>query len=136
MDQAEKLSSSLEDYLEAILGIVESKQAARVKDISQALGVGSPSVTGALQTLSAKGLVNYAPYELITLTDEGRRIAADVARRHEILHKFLVTVLGVDEHEADLGACQMEHSISKTILERLVAYMARGTSDSEESVVN
>ena len=68
------LSSNMEDYLEAIYHISSKKQAARAKDISDRLKVNKSSVTGALRSLSEKGLVNYAPYDLITLTVEvGRR---------------------------------------------------------------
>ena len=47
------LSSSLEDYLEAIYQIVEQSRVARVRDIAARLGVQKPSVTGALRSLAA-----------------------------------------------------------------------------------
>lgn len=65
------LSESLEDYLEAIYHIVSQKQAARATDISKRLNVNPSSVTGALRSLADKGLVNYAPYDIVTLTAEG-----------------------------------------------------------------
>ncbi len=67
------LSASLEDYLEAIFQIVAEKPAARVKDIAKKLNVAGPSVTGALQALTERKLINYAPYELITLTPKANR---------------------------------------------------------------
>jgi DtxR family Mn-dependent transcriptional regulator len=117
------LSSSLEDYLEAIYHIVEQKQAARAKDIADRMAVNSSSVTGALQSLATKGLVNYAPYDIITLTDDGKRVARDVIRRHEALHHFLVKVLSVESKEAEEAACKMEHDISPKILERLIQFV-------------
>ena len=66
------LSASLEDYLKAIFRIVAVKQAARAKDISARLSVSNSSVTGALRTLADRGLINYAPYDLITLTPLGQ----------------------------------------------------------------
>ena len=75
------LSASLEDYLEAIYHIVAEKQAARTKDISQRLKVNNSSVTGALRALAERQLVNYAPYEVITLTASGKKIARDIVRR-------------------------------------------------------
>ena len=79
------LSESLEDYLEAIFHIESKKQAARAKDIAQRLNVKNSSVTGALHSLSEKGLINYAPYDLITLTPKGKTVANGVVRRHEAL---------------------------------------------------
>lgn len=119
---SETLSASLEDYLEAIFHITARKQAARAKDISKRLKVGSSSVTGALRALAERGLVNYAPYDVITLTPRGQVLAKDVVRRHEVLRDFFVNVLAVRESEADEAACRMEHYIPKTVLERFVDF--------------
>ena len=121
--RAEKLSASLEDYLEAIFWIVESKGAARAKDISERLCVKASSVTGALQALGEKKYVNYAPYDVITLTPGGLEVAKKVVRRHQILKDFFAEVLGVDANIADEGACSLEHNIPRPIVERLVDFM-------------
>ena len=117
------VSASLEDYLEAIYHTVEAKGAARAKDIVQRLGVHNSSVTQALRSLSEKNLINYAPYDVITLTAGGERIALDVVKRHSTLSEFLNKVLGLPDAEADEGACRMEHAISPVILERLVKFV-------------
>ncbi len=122
MTGTKTLSASLEDYLEAIFNIIAEKKAARPKEISRLLKVRSSSVTGALKSLSEKELINYSPYDLVTLTPKGDRIAKDVVRRHEILRDFLVNVLAVDATEAEQAACSMEHSISRDVLERLVRF--------------
>ncbi|MBU2501616.1 metal-dependent transcriptional regulator [bacterium] len=118
-----EISASLEDYLEAIYHTEEAKGAARAKDIVLALGVHNSSVTQALRALAEKDLINYAPYEVITLTAPGRRVALDVVKRHQVLSKFLVKVLGLPADRADEGACRMEHSIDGMILDRLVKFV-------------
>lgn len=117
-----KLTASQEDYLEAIYHISAEKMAARAKDISVYLDVRASSVTGALRTLGKLGLVNYAPYDLITLTAEGKVVAEEIVRRHKALERFLVNVLGVEGKEADEAACRMEHAVPKDIVDRLVQY--------------
>jgi DtxR family transcriptional regulator, Mn-dependent transcriptional regulator len=117
------LSSSLEDYLKAIYRISSTKQAARAKDISTRLGVTNSSVTGALRTLAERGLVNYAPYDLITLTPDGEVAARDVIRRQETLRDFFVKVLSVDPKTAEIGACKMEHEIPPAIVERFIQFL-------------
>ena len=124
MGAAERLSESQEDYLEAIFHIESAKQAARAKDISDRLGVTRASVTGALRALADKSLVNYSPYDLVTLTTAGRKAARDVVRRHAVLHDFFVKVLQIDEEEAQHSACRMEHALSPHILERFVDFVA------------
>ena len=123
MSGRESLTASLEDYLEAIFHVAAEKGAARAKDISKRLKVNSSSVTGALRSLADRGLVNYTPYDIVTLTPKGMRVARDVIRRHEILRDFFVKVLAVDEGEGEEGACRMEHAVPRNILERLVQYI-------------
>lgn len=118
----QSLTASMEDYLETIFRVIEEKEAVRPKDIAGRMKVSNASVTGALRSLSEKGLIRYVPYDVITLTTEGRALARDVSRRHEVLRDFFVRVLAVDEADADEGACRMEHAIPKSILDRLVQF--------------
>jgi len=116
---SEKLSASLEDYLEAIYNLSEVQKVARSKEIAQSLGVSQASVTSALQTLSEKGLVNYKPYGYITLTDRGHKLAARVAGRHDILMQFFADVLGVNVEKAHEVACRAEHAMGPDVTSRL-----------------
>ncbi|PID74015.1 MAG: DtxR family transcriptional regulator [Desulfobacterales bacterium] len=117
------LSASMEDYLEAIFHIITKKQAARAKDIALRLKVNNSSVTGALRTLSEKGFINYAPYDLITLTSKGKTHARNVIRRHNALRDFFLKILLIPEEEAEETACRMEHSLPMNILERLIHFI-------------
>lgn len=123
MSARERLSESQEDYLEAILGIIEEKEAVRAKDIAARLGVTSPSVTEALHSLSEKGLLNYAPYDVITLTQRGRKLAESVWHRHKLLRSFLTGVLGASAKEAERAACRMEHALSPQLVRRLATFL-------------
>jgi DtxR family Mn-dependent transcriptional regulator len=117
------VSASQEDYLEAVFLIAREKGAARAKDIAAWLGVTAASVTGALHALAEKGLVNYAPYELVRLTSEGEKVAQAIVRRHAALKNFFVKVLAVAEGEAESAACAMEHALPRQVLERLIHFV-------------
>ncbi|MDX9746798.1 MAG: metal-dependent transcriptional regulator [Syntrophales bacterium] len=117
------LTASLEDYLKAIFHIIAQKQGVRPKDIAERLGVTNASVTGALRALADKEMINYVPYDVITLTAVGKVAAKDVIRRHEVLRDFFMKVLAVDENNADEAACRMEHFIPRVILERFVQFV-------------
>lgn len=120
----EPLSASLEDYLEAIYHIEQHKHAARAKDITERLNVSGASVTAALRILAEKQLINYAPYDLITLTTRGKAVAEDVVQRHTTLRKFFVKVLAIDPKEAEEVACKMEHTMSENVFNRLTQFIA------------
>ena len=124
MSKKKFLTASLEDYLETIYHIIEEKQAARVKEIAKRLVVNNSSVTGALKSLSKKGFLNYAPYDVITLTDKGKKAALDVIRRHEVLKKFIIDILCMEDiDKADDAACKMEHAVTPEVLERIVRFV-------------
>jgi DtxR family Mn-dependent transcriptional regulator len=120
---AERLSATLEDYLEAIFLLEESKGFARVRDISSALDVAKSAVTTALQSLSEKGLVNYEPYEPVKLSVEGRQSAGRIVLRHRVMEDFLRNVLGLEAERANVIACGMEHAIDREALDRFVCFL-------------
>jgi DtxR family Mn-dependent transcriptional regulator len=123
MRHSETLSANMEDYLEAIFHISEEKQAARAKDIADRMEVNKSSVTGALRSLSEKGLVNYVPYDIITLTAKGKKLAVEIVRRHSALKEFFIKILLIDPDEAEEASCRVEHAVSKNIIDRLVSFV-------------
>ncbi len=118
MDNKE-ITDSLEDYLEAIYNISHQRNFAQANQIAEYLRVGKSSVSSALRRLSRRGLVNYKPYEAITLTEKGKILAHQVARRHENIKRFLVDTLGVSDENADANACRMEHVMDRDLLWRM-----------------
>lgn len=116
------LTASLEDYLEAISRLVRENRVARAKDIASRLGVSMSSVTGALHSLSARGLIEHEPYGYVVLTRRGKKVADQLVRRHEVICDFLTRVLGIDEATAQETACRMEHAVDERVLGRLVEF--------------
>jgi DtxR family Mn-dependent transcriptional regulator len=122
MKEKTDLSASLEDYIEAIYHIIAEKLVARSKEIAARLNVSRASVTEALRALSKKGLINYSPYEAITLTDEGKEVAEDVIFRHDALKRFFIEILTIDESIAEEGACKIEHAAPPEIIARMISF--------------
>jgi DtxR family Mn-dependent transcriptional regulator len=118
-----KLSSNMEDYLEAIAALKKKKGVARVRDISRLMNVKTPSVTAALNTLSKKGLIIHERYGYVEMTPEGKRLAQGIQRRHDILLEFLSKFLDIDSKIAAEDACKMEHSISPQTFEKLTKFI-------------
>ena len=116
-----QISGSLEDYLEAISEILEQDDHAHTKEIAEKLGVSMPSVTNALQSLAARGLVVYHSHAPVRLTESGAAKAAGVRRRHTALRKFLTDLLKVPEADADTAACRIEHVVGEPIISRMIA---------------
>src|SRR4029077_6481853 len=89
-------STAVEDYLERILELIDSKGYARVVDIAGALKISQASVTNMVQRLDADGFLKYEKYRGLVLTPAGARLARKIARRHRLLTDFL-RLLGLEE---------------------------------------
>jgi DtxR family Mn-dependent transcriptional regulator len=119
----ERLSESLEMYLKAIYILAEENPAVHAKDIAWHLEVTRPSVTGALKQLGEKRLVNYSPYEAVSLTTKGKKLAKELVARYEVLRDFFTKVLGIEGDEAERVACEMEHAFPGPVMTRMIGFL-------------
>jgi Mn-dependent DtxR family transcriptional regulator len=117
-------SSAVEDYLERILELINTKGYARVVDIATSLGISQASVTNMVQKLDAEGLLKYEKYRGLVLTTAGETLARNIARRHQILTDFL-KLLGVDDRVIDHDVEGMEHHISPPTLRAIETLTAQ-----------
>lgn len=113
-----RTSAAVEDYLERILELINTKGYARVVDIASSLGIAQASVTNMVQRLDADGLLHYEKYRGLVLTTAGEQLAKNIARRHELLSEFL-RLLGVDEETIYHDVEGMEHHISPPTLKAI-----------------
>lgn len=113
-------SAAVEDYLERILELMNSKGYARVVDIAAALKISQASVTNMVQRLDADGLLKYEKYRGLILTTAGKTLARKIAQRHKLLTDFL-TLLGLDEKVIYRDVEGMEHHISAPTLRAIEA---------------
>jgi Mn-dependent DtxR family transcriptional regulator len=113
-------STAVEDYLERILELINSKGYARVVDIAAALKISQASVTNMVQRLDAEGLLKYEKYRGLILTAAGKKLARRIAHRHKLLTEFL-RLLGVEDRVIDRDVEGMEHHISPSTLRAIAA---------------
>jgi Mn-dependent DtxR family transcriptional regulator len=113
-------SAAVEDYLERILELINSKGYARVIDIAAALKISQASVTNMVQRLDAEGLLKYEKYRGLILTAAGKKLARRIAQRHKLLTEFL-RLLGVEDRVIHHDVEGMEHHISPSTLRAIAA---------------
>ena len=113
-------SQAVEDYLERILELINTKGYARVVDIAQSLKISQASVTNMVQRLDAEGLLNYEKYRGLVLTTAGEALARNITRRHQLLTDFL-KLLGLDDEVIYHDVEGMEHHISPPTLRAIQA---------------
>src|SRR5690242_8372756 len=116
------LSSNVEDYLERIHELTETKGYARVADIADALKIARPSVSAMIQRMAKAELVNYEKYRGFTLTPTGQAAALGIRRRHKILTEFL-TAIGVPTAQVEQDVEGLEHHMSTATVEKIEALL-------------
>lgn len=117
-------STAVEDYLERILELINSKGYARVVDIASALKISQASVTNMVQRLDAEGLLNYEKYRGLVLTTAGETLAKNITRRHQLLTDFL-KLFELDDQIIYHDVEGMEHHISQPTLRAIEALTAQ-----------
>jgi Mn-dependent DtxR family transcriptional regulator len=116
-------STAVEDYLEQILDLINTKGYARVADIAQGLRISQASVTNMVQRLDAEGLLKYEKYRGLVLTTAGETLARNIMRRHQLLSDFL-RMIGIDEEVIYHDVEGMEHHISPQTLRAIEALVS------------
>jgi Mn-dependent DtxR family transcriptional regulator len=108
-------------YLKVLYEVRSKHEVARVRDVAKGLGVSPGAVSGALKKLELAGFIEHEPYGVVALTRAGVAVAECMLRRHDTIRDVLVEVFGVDPAKAAEDACLMEHAVSPTTVNRMVA---------------
>lgn len=122
------LSANTEEYLEWIYRLSREQDEVTTTDLARSLKVSPASVTGMLKRLAEKGLIHYEKYHGITLTELGAASALATIRRHGLLERLLVDVLGLPWHLVDEEAGRLEHHITPEVEARLRAFLGHPTT--------
>ncbi|HET7089247.1 MAG TPA: metal-dependent transcriptional regulator [Anaerolineae bacterium] len=124
-----KLSHQVEDYLKTIYLLQQRAGEASTNAIAETLSVKPASVTGMVKKLAEMKLVRHAPYQGVTLTTAGEKIALEVVRHHRLIELFLMETLGYTWDEVHQEADRLEHVISEDFEERVAARLGNPQID-------
>ena len=113
------LSRSVEDYLKVIYHLSSQGGFATTSDIAAMLLVAPPSVSGMIRRLSDSGLIEHVPYRGVQLTNQGRRAALRMIRRHRVLELYLTERLQYDWDGVHDEAERLEHAVSDELIDRM-----------------
>lgn len=115
---------SKEDYIKVIYQLESHPdKSVSTTDVANKLEVSKAATSEMVQRLSEQGFLNYEKYRGMSLTDEGKKTALHIIRRHRIWELFLMDVLGLTWSEVHAEAEILEHSTSDFLIERLDKYL-------------
>ena len=111
-------SETAEDYVEAVMDLIEEKGECRVLDLARFFNVSHVTVSRTVKRLNDQDLLLTQPYKPIELTEKGYKLAKKSKKRHEIVLAFLIK-LGVDKANAEIDSEGIEHHVSSKTLDAM-----------------
>ena len=117
--RSKNITASIEDYLETIYEQLEKTHKIKAVDIAKKMNISRASVTEALQKLAQKEYLIYEKNHPIELTEKGVEIAKEVMHKHRILCDFFVKIVKIDNDEAEINACRIEHVITQNAFDKI-----------------
>lgn len=113
-----------ENYLKNIFHLQQlSPEGVSTNAIAEKLDTKPSSATDMVQKLAEKDVLTYIKYKGTTLTENGKKIAANIIRKHRLWEVFLVEKLNFQWDEVHEIAEQLEHIQSEDLIARLDKYL-------------
>jgi DtxR family Mn-dependent transcriptional regulator len=128
-------SENVENYLKSIYAIQSNHGRVTTSSLSERLRISAASVSEMLKKLAEEGSVHHTPYKGVELTEEGRKRAIQIIRRHRLWELFLVKVLKYEWDEIHEEAERLEHITSGKLEQRLDAALGFPRFDPHGDVI-
>ncbi|MEM6807330.1 MAG: metal-dependent transcriptional regulator [Bacteroidota bacterium] len=128
-------TSVKENYLKALYFLNKEDSRISVTELSNRLNVSKPSANNMIKSLQEHSWVMYEKYKPLQLTEEGRKAAAKVIRKHRLTEMFLVDIMGFGWEEVHEIAEQVEHINSEKLFARMDEMLGRPSFDPHGSPI-
>ncbi|HWU23702.1 MAG TPA: metal-dependent transcriptional regulator [Nocardioides sp.] len=114
------LIDTTEMYLRTVYELIEEGIVPLRARIAERLHQSGPTVSQTVARMERDGLLTVEGDRHLELTDEGRRLAVRVMRKHRLAERLLTDVIGLDWELVHEEACRWEHVMSENVERRLL----------------
>ncbi|MEU6407631.1 metal-dependent transcriptional regulator [Microbispora sp. NPDC046933] len=121
------LIDTTEMYLRTILELEEEGVVPMRARIAERLSQRGPTVSQTVARMERDGLLQVTGDRHLELTEEGRRIATRVMRKHRLAECLLVDVIGLEWEQVHAEACRWEHVMSEAVERRVLELLRHPT---------
>ncbi len=122
-------SVSEENYIKSIYHLQQDAGTVNTNALAAEMQTKAASVTDMLKKLSAKKILQYEKYRGFKLTDNGKKVALNVVRKHRLWEFFLVEKLGFEWDKVHDIAEELEHISSNELIEKLQHFLGNPSFD-------
>ena len=124
-----------ENYLKAMYFLDQKDSNISLTALAHKMKVSKPTVNNMVKKLQSNGWLEYEKYKPLRLTEEGRKAAALIIRKHRLMEMFLVQVMGFGWEEVHDIAEEIEHIHSTKFFGRMDEILGFPTIDPHGSPI-
>lgn len=124
MEHHDDLIDTTEMYLRTILELEEEGQVPLRARIAERLDHAGPTVSQTVARMERLGLVNVSADRHLQLTEDGRREAIGVMRKHRLAERLLADVIGLEWEFVHEEACRWEHVMSEQVERKIIGLIS------------
>ncbi len=117
------LIDTTEMYLRTIFELEEEGIVPLRARIAERLGHSGPTVSQTVGRMERDGLLRVSDDRHLELSEEGRRLATRVMRKHRLAERLLVDVIGLEWEYAHDEACRWEHVMSEHVERKILGLL-------------
>ncbi len=114
------LIDTTEMYLRTIYELDEEGIVPLRARIAERLGHSGPTVSQTVARMERDGLVSLSGDRHLELSEEGRKLAMRVMRKHRLAERLLVDVIGLEWEYVHDEACRWEHVMSERVERKIL----------------
>jgi DtxR family Mn-dependent transcriptional regulator len=119
-----------ENYLKAIFHLgKQGSETVNTNALAEAMSTKASSATDMIKKLAEKNYANYKKYQGVSLTEDGKRVAVNIIRKHRLWEVFLVEKLNFTWDQVHDVAEQLEHIKSQKLIDELDSFLGFPTHD-------
>ena len=122
-------TTSEENYIKSIYHLQQETGMVNTNSLAAEMQTKAASVTDMLKKLSAKKILQYEKYKGFKLTENGKKVALTVVRKHRLWEYFLVEKLGFEWDKVHDIAEELEHISSNELIEKLQHFLGNPSFD-------
>ncbi|HEY7045984.1 MAG TPA: metal-dependent transcriptional regulator [Jatrophihabitantaceae bacterium] len=123
MSHHSELIDTTEMYLRTVYELEEEGVVPLRARIAERLSQSGPTVSQTVARMERDGLLHVADDRHLQLSEQGRREAIAVMRKHRLAERLLADVIGLDWEHLHIEACRWEHVMSDAVERRIVALL-------------
>ena len=117
------LIDTTEMYLKTIFELDEEGITPLRARIAERLGHSGPTVSQTVARMERDGLLHVAEDRQLELSEQGRKLATRVMRKHRLAERLLLDVIGLEWEFVHDEACRWEHVMSERVERKILALL-------------